>query len=128
MLTPLGFASKGFKQPGSKTHLNASASTLKTAYVHCNNLLSETAAERLALVKDEKTVTGTFDNYQLAQEKKYQGDSKSGIMHRGTAYIFKRDKALVLPVGTVLQSQNNIRYVVTRVDPQYALRRLTSLR
>ena len=61
-----------------------------------------------------------FDNWQRCITKLWQTDGKSSIMHKGTAYLIKRDKCFVVPIDTMMESPSGIRFKVIKVNEQDA--------
>ena len=116
MLSPLGFYSKGFMQPGQKTHFNAAASTIKTAWKHCDALFEECRPDRMSIIENQFTCSLVFDNWQHSITKIWQTEGKSSIFHCGMAYLIKRDKAFVLPKNSVMQLPHGLRFKVSRVQ------------
>jgi len=108
MLSPLGFYSKGFQQPGQKSHLNAASCQIRVAWKHCNELFERCRADRMALIEQQFTCSLVFDNWQRCIQKLWQTEGKSSIMQKGTAYLIKRDKCFVLPEKSIMMSPSGI--------------------
>jgi len=119
MLTPLGYFSRGFRIPGTRSHLSGASCNLRTAWKRCNDVYHNCMPGRKEMIQQLVTSSACGDNWQVKIGKGYQ-DGKSGIMQRGTAFLMKKNKCMTLPSGTVMSSPCGLRFTVSntdRIDP-----------
>ena len=113
MLTPLGYFSRGFRTPGSTSHLSGGSCNLKTAWMKCNDMYEDCAPSRREMIRQLDTASACGDNWQVKIGKDFQ-DGKSGIMQRGTAFLMKKNKCMTLPVGMVMSLPSGQGFTVSK--------------
>ena len=115
MLTPLGYFSRGFRIPGSRSHLSGASCGLLTAWKNCNHLYETCMPSRKEMIQQLVTSSACGDNWQVKIGKDFQ-DGKSAIMQRGTAFLMKKNKCMTLPAGTVMSSPSGLRFTVSNTE------------
>ena len=112
MISPLAHHCKSYLQLGTKNPLVGVGCNIKTAWNKLDGIFERCTPARMALIKNQLTITCVFDNWQRLINKLWQDMGKSGVFHRGTAYFVKQDKAFALPHGTMMTSPAGFKFWV----------------
>ena len=111
MVPPLANFSRGLlKHPYHPLH--GSGCSVLTLWGHLNDLFESTAKIRREVLVNQYTNSVVFDNYQVMVQKKWQTYGCSGNYLKGVASLTKKDKAILLPVGSVLRSPTGVHFEV----------------
>jgi hypothetical protein len=112
MIASLGNHSRG--QSGIPNHpLHGSGSSMTTVWGTLNHIFETSTAARRDLVAKQYTVSMAFDNWQINVNKMWQSYGCSSKFMRGVATFIKRDKAILLPVGSIMVSPSGVKFKIT---------------
>ncbi len=75
-----------------------------TGWNTLNDLFDSTAVERADVISDQFTISMAFNNWQQMVQKIWQKQRPSSNYLRGVAAFVKKDKAILLPICSVLKS------------------------
>ncbi len=81
--------------------------------VQLSTMIDRTSDARHATICKQVTVSMAFDNWQQMIKKTWQTNGCSGNYLKGVASFIKKDKAIVIPTGSVLQSPSGILFKTT---------------
>ena len=65
MLTPLGYFSRGFRIPGTRSHLSGASCTLRTVWIRCNAMYQNCMPGRKEMIQQLVTSSACGDNWQV---------------------------------------------------------------
>ena len=112
MIASLGNHSRG--QSRIPNHpLHGSGSSMTTVWGTLNHIFETSKAARGDLVAKQYTVSMAFDNWQISVNKMWQNYGCSSKFMRGVATFMKRDKAILLPVGSIMVSPSGVKFKIT---------------
>ena len=95
-----------------KHPLHGSGTNIHAALSRLDQMRSESLPGITNLISNQMTASLALDNFQQMISKKIQTGGSSSIYHRAVAYLVKRDKAILLPIGAVLRSPSGILFRV----------------
>jgi hypothetical protein len=64
----------------------------------------------------ESTISMAFDNWQQGIPRTWQTGGHSSLYHRGVAIFMKRNKAILLPIGSLIMLPSGLEFRVTTVS------------
>ena len=111
LVPPLANFSRGLlKHPYHPLH--GSGCSAVTLWGYLNEVFLSTEKTRRGVLANQYTNSVVFDNYQLMIQKKWQTYGCSGNYLKGVASLTKKDKAILLPVGSVIRSPSGVLFEV----------------
>ncbi len=85
---------------------------MQTVWDTLNDIFDSTAAARADVISNQFTISMAFDNWQQMVQKIWQMQGSSSNYLKGVAAFVKKDKAIVLPIGSVLKSPSGILFCI----------------
>jgi len=113
MISPFAAHSIGHIKNPPNHPLHGSCCSTLTLWKTLNQLFDSTFAARINTISNQYTVSIAFDNWQQMITKKWQTNGCSSIYLKGVASFLKKDKAVSIPVGSVLKSPSGALFRVT---------------
>ena len=119
MMIPLGYHSKGFCLPGTRTYLSAHSCNMRTAWRNLGALYHYSESDRMKCIMNQSSLSGAFDNWQYKIQRVFQSQGKSSYFQQATAMFLKLNKAIEIPLGSIMISPSGVTFRVTscrRID------------
>ena len=113
MVYPLSCHSYGHVLHASTHTLHGSGCSRHVLWKSLNDLYDRTSDARHATICNQVTVLMAFDNWQQMIKKTWQTNGCSGNYLKGVASFIKKDKAIVIPTGSVIQLPSGILFKTT---------------
>ncbi len=105
MVMPLSCHSYGnVSYPASHT-LHGYGCSRKVLWKSLNDIYDRLSSARHHIICQQFTVSMAFDHWQQMIKKTWQTNGCSGNYLKGVALFIKKDKAIVIPTGSVIQSK-----------------------
>jgi hypothetical protein len=79
-----------------------------TLWSSLDKLYESTTEARSDLMTHQYTVSLAFDNWQQQSSKTWQTRGLSAVFLNGVAIIIKKDKAILLPLRSIIRSPSNV--------------------
>ena len=104
MVPTLGTHSRGYMKTLPNHPLHGVGCTMATLWSTLNEMYDSCTPGRMDVIKNQYTMSVVFDNWQQMIQKIWQTSGRSSNYLKGVAMLAKKDKAILLPVGTILKS------------------------
>jgi hypothetical protein len=124
IIPPLAAHSRGHMHSPPNHPLHGAGCGEGTLWAVLDKLYDSTRDARLDLLSNQYTVSLAFDNWQQMATKTWQSNGSSAVFLKGVAAFFKKDKAVLLPIGSIIRSPSNVRFRITSsrfLDPYLIL-------
>lgn len=95
-----------------------------TLWSTLDKLYKSTSAARMDVMIQQFSCSFAFDNWQQRSPKTWQNQGSSAIFLNGVAAFIKKNKAILLPVNSIIRSSSNVRFRITSsrfLDPYLIL-------
>ena len=113
MVPPLATHSRGHMKNPTNHPLHGAGCDNRTLWNTLNDLFDSTFDARNDTISRQFTVSMAFDNWQQMITKKWQSNGCSSLYLKGVASFLKKDKVVLIPVGSVLKSPSGCLFRVT---------------
>ncbi len=112
LISPLASYSHGHMANPPSHPLHGAGCCMKTMWSVLNDFFKSSTAARIDVVSNQFTVSIAFDNWQQNSKKIWPTYGSSSNYLRGVALLIKKDKAFMLPVGTLFKSPSSVQFRV----------------
>jgi hypothetical protein len=113
MLLPLSCHSHGLVAAAPFHPLRGTGCSCAVLWRMLNDLYDRMVSAQLDTVCQQYTVSMAFDNWQQMLKKTWQTNGCSGNYLKSVASFIKKDKAVMIPIGSVLRSQLGVIFKTT---------------
>jgi hypothetical protein len=124
IIPPLAAHSRGHLHSPPNHPLHGAGCADVTLWLMLDKLYDSTRDARLDLMTNQYTVSLAFDNWQQMSAKTWQSNGSSAVFLKGVAAFFKKDKAVLLPIGSIIRSPSHVCFRITAsrfLDPYLIL-------
>jgi hypothetical protein len=104
MIPPLGTHSRGYMKNTPSHPLHGAGCSMLTVWDTLNDMFDSSEAARADVISYQFTISMAFDHWQQMVQKIWQMQGSSSNYLKGVAAFVKKDKAILLPIGSVLKS------------------------
>jgi hypothetical protein len=112
MIPPLGAHSQGYMKNLPSHPLHGAGYSMLTVWDTLNDMFDSTAAARANAISNQFTISMAINNWQQMVQKIWQMQRSSSNYLKGVAAFVKKDKAVLLPIGSVLKSPLGILFCI----------------
>jgi hypothetical protein len=113
MVSPLAYHSRGHNKLPPDNPLHGLGCTLDIVWKWLNDVHDSAVNACYDVITSQYTISMAFDSWQEMIKKIWQSYSCSSNYLRGVAAFMKKDKAILLPIHTVLKSLSGILFCIT---------------
>ncbi len=104
MILPNSTHSQGYMKNLPSDPLHGAGYSMLTVWDMLNDMFDSTAAARVNVISNQFTISMAVNNWQQMVQKIWQTQGLSSNYLKGVAAFVKKDKAIFLPIGSILKS------------------------